>query len=236
MFNYFLNAKLGLKTPSKKRALFPESYASWRGLLFITLCLVLINNLVTTLELKPAAALLSAGLGGILSISLLANQPLLAAKTFFINILPGLRKGIFFYLAFFLPFMLVTSFNQILLNVFDLPVEPQITVVWILAEQSLLARVGLILAIVILAPLCEELLFRGIILPLMAQLVNRTLAIVATSLLFALIHFHIASFLPLFALAIFISIAYIYTRNIWTPIAMHACFNLISILFILTFN
>ena len=87
---------------------------------------------------------------------------------------------------------------------------------------------GFLLAVVG-APISEELVFRGIALPLAAKHLGPVPAVFAISLVFSLIHLNAASTLPLFVLAIGLSIAYIYTQSIAVPIIMHACFNAVNL-------
>jgi len=54
-------------------------------------------------------------------------------------------------------------------------------------------------------------------------------AVILSSALFALIHFHVPSFFPLFVLATGLALAYIYTSSLWVPIMMHALFNGINL-------
>ena len=92
-------------------------------------------------------------------------------------------------------------------------------------------RVFMIAAAVIIAPVVEEFLFRGILLT--AVLKGRTFFFSAllSGVYFALVHFHAPSFLPLLALSIAFSAGYAATGSILTPIVMHALFNLTSVLF-----
>ena len=54
------------------------------------------------------------------------------------------------------------------------------------------------------------------------------LAAIVTSMLFALVHGNVPGTLPLFALALMLTIAYELTGCLWVPIAIHALFNAIQ--------
>lgn len=82
----------------------------------------------------------------------------------------------------------------------------------------------------ILAPLYEETLFRGILLPLGIRYAGVWNGILLSSLLFSLMHFHLGSFLPLFVLSIILSWCYAETKSIVVPILFHALFNLLHLL------
>ena len=78
---------------------------------------------------------------------------------------------------------------------------------------------------VVLAPVAEEFIFRGLLYPLVKQLGWPRLGFVGVSLLFALIHFDVATFLPLFVLALALTWLYERTDNLLAPITAHALFN-----------
>lgn len=82
---------------------------------------------------------------------------------------------------------------------------------------------------ILVAPVSEELLFRGLLLPLLARRLGVGAAVVGSSLVFALVHFHVPSLVPLFVFSVALSLAYIHTRSILTPIVMHGLFNAVSL-------
>jgi hypothetical protein len=86
----------------------------------------------------------------------------------------------------------------------------------------------------VVAPVVEELLFRGVLLPAVNRLVGARPAIVIVSLLFALVHGHWPSMVPLFMLSTALCLAYIYRGSLMTSIVMHASFNALTIAVIMT--
>ncbi len=90
-------------------------------------------------------------------------------------------------------------------------------------------RVYYVVLAIAIAPVVEELIFRGLFLPVFAKRVGMAPAVALSSILFASIHLHGASWIPLFILSIALSVAYIYTRSLTVPIVMHALFNLVSL-------
>jgi len=90
-------------------------------------------------------------------------------------------------------------------------------------------RIYIIAMAIVVAPVVEELFFRGILLPAMIKLMPPTRALIMVSMLFALLHFNIASIVPLFILSASFCLAYIYSGNIMVPVFMHAMFNMINI-------
>ena len=67
---------------------------------------------------------------------------------------------------------------------------------------SIPARVLMGFAAVIAAPLTEELLFRGLFYGVCKRFTDSWFAALMTSLLFATVHLHVASFVPLFTLSL----------------------------------
>ena len=84
------------------------------------------------------------------------------------------------------------------------------------------------LSVVVFAPVCEELLFRGVLYPSLRDLGHRRMAIAASSLLFAAIHGSLALMLPLTVLAVALVWLYEKTGSIIAPILMHAAFNAVN--------
>ena len=94
-------------------------------------------------------------------------------------------------------------------------------------HRLLLAGVTLVLA-----PVGEETLFRGILYTSIRQIGFRRLAFWTNSVTFALIHNNLAAFLPLLVLAMILTILYEKTDNLLAPIAAHATFNGIEFAYI----
>jgi membrane protease YdiL (CAAX protease family) len=84
------------------------------------------------------------------------------------------------------------------------------------------------LVTVVLAPVAEEILFRGILYTVIKQRGHAIAAASISSLLFALIHFYPVGFLSLMFLSIALIAAYEWTKNLLAPILIHALFNAIN--------
>ncbi len=98
-----------------------------------------------------------------------------------------------------------------------------------LAPMSWQVRVGVIFAAVVAAPVFEEIVFRGVLFPWLVRRAGFWPGVAIVSVLFAAMHLHFPSFLPLFLLSIMFCVAYARTRSLWVPIGMHACFNGVTI-------
>jgi membrane protease YdiL (CAAX protease family) len=86
-------------------------------------------------------------------------------------------------------------------------------------------RLALGVATIGLAPMAEEMLFRGILYPAIKQAGFPRLAFWGVSLLFAIVHFNLMIVLPLFLLAVCLTVLYERTNNLLAPIAAHTVFN-----------
>ena len=85
---------------------------------------------------------------------------------------------------------------------------------------------------IIVAPILEELIFRGIMLEGLLRNYNPVKAILITNLFFGLAHLNPWQFAGAFLMGIFISWIYMKTRNILLPVLIHFINNLTSYLFV----
>lgn len=81
------------------------------------------------------------------------------------------------------------------------------------------------LAAVLVAPLCEELLFRGYLYPVAKKFTGPWLAACSSALFFAAAHGNLSAMLPLFLFGLLLVWIYEKTGSLWAPIAVHFCFN-----------
>ena len=99
----------------------------------------------------------------------------------------------------------------------------------IFGASDLATKIYFALLAVVVAPVVEEMLFRGILLPALTRKAGVKPAIVTVSLLFAAVHGHLPSAVPLFILSAALSLGYIYRGSLVTSIAMHSFFNSMTI-------
>jgi membrane protease YdiL (CAAX protease family) len=96
------------------------------------------------------------------------------------------------------------------------------------ADYSAIAQI--LVAVVIIAPISEELLFRGYFFGVGKRYFGGLASGGMTALLFAAVHANLASLLPLFVFALCLTLAYERTGSILVPIGMHALFNFTTLL------
>lgn len=167
--------------------------------------------------------------------ALMANRRWTASTAFGMTSRPlsFLKPGIVFYVAL-MPFMLFASLvYQGILFMNGYPPELQEIALFLTADHPLWLRFYMIGLAVAIAPLFEECLFRGILLPILVRKTGIGAGIFITSLIFASIHFHLPSLAPLVVVAAGFSIAYLYAGSLWVPIVMHSLFNAVNLALLL---
>jgi membrane protease YdiL (CAAX protease family) len=107
----------------------------------------------------------------------------------------------------------------------NLKPEEQQAVQALTETRSWWARIALGVVTILLAPVAEETFFRGIMYPVVKRAGYPRLALWGTSLLFAAIHVNLITFLPLFVLAMLLTLLYERTDNLLAPITAHSLFN-----------
>lgn len=87
-----------------------------------------------------------------------------------------------------------------------------------------------ILRAVILAPLCEELIFRGLTFKRMREDANFLASAVISSAIFALYHMNVPQGIFAFLFGMLLCLLYDMFGNLWVPIIVHATANILSII------
>ncbi|KAG6550420.1 hypothetical protein Mapa_008383 [Marchantia paleacea] len=123
-------------------------------------------------------------------------------------------------------FPLVNKLSQ--LNLFLLPLPTPLTTSYV--EQSMMSRdpvATLLYAVVIsvCAPVWEEVIFRGFLLPSMTRYLPLWGAISVSALAFALAHFSMQRILPLTFLGLVMGFVFVRSRNLLASIVLHSLWN-----------
>ena len=142
---------------------------------------------------------------------------------------PDLKKSLLLaigVLAFTLPTVwLLQILSGAALEKIGVPVENQRAVEVFLDIKSFWLRAGFGFITVVIVPVAEEFIFRGILYPFVKQLGSPRAAFFGVSAVFAAIHFDAGTFVPLFALALALTWLYEKTDNLLAPITAHSLFN-----------
>ncbi|HXD00084.1 MAG TPA: type II CAAX endopeptidase family protein, partial [Verrucomicrobiae bacterium] len=109
----------------------------------------------------------------------------------------------------------------------DVPVQEAVQTMQ--KADTLDCRVYFVVFSIFIAPVAEEILFRGILYPAIKQFGFPRSALWGTAVLFAAIHVNLPIFLPLLALGLALALLYEATNNLLAPIAAHGLFNAVNI-------
>lgn len=94
--------------------------------------------------------------------------------------------------------------------------------------KSIFLKATMTLLACIVAPVCEEFIFRGYFYPALKKYTSFGFAITLNCLIFAVIHGNALALLPLFLLSIVIVLSYEITKSLWAPISIHLAFNTLT--------
>lgn len=96
-------------------------------------------------------------------------------------------------------------------------------------------RILIYLMIIVVAPICEELVFRGGVFRYLHHRLPIAGAVGLSAFFFAAIHFNLYSFAPLFVIGVTLALAYRETGSILSAIIFHSVFNTLNLTLILIF-
>src|SRR3712207_3469702 len=96
-------------------------------------------------------------------------------------------------------------------------------------SQTLQQRVFIIILAVAIAPLVEEFVFRFFLYGVVRRYLGRFVGLISNAALFAVVHGHVPSALPLFVLGACFTIAYEWSGSIVVAMTMHALFNSLTL-------
>lgn len=140
---------------------------------------------------------------------------------------PG--RGVVVVVLGFIGFFITAAVATVLLEHFapgvDLTAEQEIP---FLAARQAWEIVLAFLALVVIAPVSEELVFRGLLLPAFGKVFGLLPSVVIISIGFGLLHPPLSAMIIIGLFAIFLGIAYVATKSVWPPIALHASKNLLA--------
>ena len=95
----------------------------------------------------------------------------------------------------------------------------------VLSSKELIPLVLLLITTVILAPIFEELIFRGILLPVLAEKMGKIGGIFISALIFALAHLSVGELPPLFVLGVGLGVMRLSSGRLFPCALMHSLWN-----------
>ncbi len=137
----------------------------------------------------------------------------------------AVRSGLVWGLAAWFGATLLSGLIATLLEAMGMDVTPEV------ADQAIAVVEPwvVVLALVILAPIAEEVFFRGIAFNAWLRERGRRWAFIGSSALFALIHVSLVSLIPIFLLGLVLAWVYQRRQSLLAPIVLHATINGISV-------
>lgn len=93
------------------------------------------------------------------------------------------------------------------------------------ASTTIEQRLMVIVLAIVLAPIAEEFVFRFFLYGVIKRYFGRLAGLIGNAGLFAAVHTHLPSFVPLFLLGSCLTIAYEWSGSILVSMSMHALFN-----------
>lgn len=101
--------------------------------------------------------------------------------------------------------------------------------------ESVVTKVLWFTVLGLIAPVWEEIMFRGFLLPSLARLSSPRIALLCTSVLFALVHFTKEGFVPLLILGVIFGVSYCATSNLLPAMLLHSLWNMCLLYKVATF-
>jgi membrane protease YdiL (CAAX protease family) len=139
--------------------------------------------------------------------------------------LHALGLGAVFFVAVLPPLAVVFTVYAKLCHLVGIKDVPQPISDLLCTSDSVMVVALIVVFAIVVAPVCEELFFRGFAYPALKQRWGTWAALTTASAAFAVIHLHLPSLGPLFALAVGLGLSYELTGSLLAPITMHALFN-----------
>ncbi len=221
-------------------------------IIYITMML-LVNGLVAT-QLYPSQWLASFLPGGANEVNLLFVHEILQAAIMIGGVLFFLRfrgktvlhigwrlaeKPYIYILAMIfgvLSCWLMILLSAVLTQIFPQWATTQNVIETTLQVDSAWGLIASFLSVGIMAPLCEEVLFRGYLYHAAAERFGTAASICITSLLFAVVHGQWFQLLPLFAAGVCLNLFYVRTKSLIATVIMHSAWNSFSLFFVVGLN
>ena len=136
----------------------------------------------------------------------------------------ALAGGYAFLLA--MPVIAVVTYGwKLLLRQLDITADRQETVLALVESESTAAFAAMFFLTVVVAPVTEELIFRGCLYRFMKSKLPALAAMAGSAALFAAMHQNLFAFVPLFILGMLLALAYERSGSLIAAITLHALFN-----------
>ena len=122
------------------------------------------------------------------------------------------------------------GYSEWLVQLFGKEIELQDAIRIYQDADEVIVRILIAISVVIIAPIVEEVVFRGYIYTVTKRYTARIFSTIISAVLFGVVHNYIPGLVPLAFLAILLTISYEITGSLWAPISIHALFNASTLL------
>ena len=130
----------------------------------------------------------------------------------------------------------LSKFSHFFMESVNITPQEQVTVTALRETVSIYEKLLFAVVAILIAPVVEELLFRGILYPTIKQLGYRGVALWGTSILFGLIHQNVMAAISLTILSVLLILLYEETDNLMAPIISHSLFNTANYLWLVYYG
>lgn len=139
--------------------------------------------------------------------------------------------GVRYFLLAELLAVVLALLSRFIFSLFGIELEQQEAVSLLSnPDTSLFDTCFLVFASVFLSPVCEEFVFRICLLDFILKKTKKVaLSVFAVSLIFAICHWNLAAFAPLFGVSVAFSLALVNTKAWIIPIFSHSLYNLTAV-------
>lgn len=164
------------------------------------------------------------------------RQSITALGLSVVNASGNIKQGIKRYLIT-LPLIILAGFIiNLISSYYGQAPEMQDVVRWVLEEKSLFILVSLIFFGIVIAPIMEEIMFRGFLQPALKNSFGGRYAIVVSASLFAAVHMDIFAFFQIFILGMLLGYLFEKTQTLVASIVVHILHNSLTLVFLLYFK
>ncbi len=130
-------------------------------------------------------------------------------------------------LALQLPLAELSNLSEL---VFPLSLEEKAFIHRVITPENQRQMLTTLLALVVIVPICEELLFRGLLLRGLNHTYGAVPALLVSSILFGLSHLRLpTAILPAIVAGLILGLIALRTSSIWPPVALHAAVNAVPV-------
>lgn len=145
-----------------------------------------------------------------------------------------ISKAAWIVIVGFIGFLLTAAGLSLLIEQFlpqvDINAEQQVPFIGAKSRVEILLA---FVAIAVIAPIVEEMVFRGLLLPAAAKAFGIPAAVIVTSVIFGLLHPPAIAMVTIGVFGLFLSWAYIRGLSLWPAIILHSVKNLIALISII---